>query len=100
VKGGHVKVIFKRWDPGAKKGMLRRTATRTRARPRTRSTPNTSTHAYRHNLRPAPTAPHPHATQGFFINSFFIVARSLNVRSPLLVRQAQLQWRSTCEGRA
>ena len=36
--------------------------------------------------------------QGFFINGFFIVARSLNVRSPLLVRQAQWQWRSTREG--
>ena len=35
------------------------------------------------------------------INSgFFIVARSLNVRSPLLVGQAQWQWRSTREGRA
>jgi len=38
--------------------------------------------------------------QGFFINGFFIVARSLNVRSPLLVRQAQWQWQSTREGRA
>jgi len=27
--------------------------------------------------------------KGFFISGFFIVARSLNVRSPLLVRQAQ-----------
>ena len=47
-----------------------------------------------------PSAPHPHAPQGFFISGFFIVARSLNVRSPLLVRQAQWQWRSTREGRA
>ena len=38
--------------------------------------------------------------QGFFINGFFIVARSLNIRSPLLVRQAQWQWRSTREGKA
>jgi len=38
--------------------------------------------------------------QGFFINGFFIVAHSLNVRSPLLVQQAQWQWWSTREGRA
>jgi len=59
VKGGHVKVIFKRQNPGAKKSMLRRAATRTRARPRTRSTPNTSTHAYRHHPRPAYYCPPP-----------------------------------------
>jgi len=47
-----------------------------------------------------PTAPHPHAPKGFFINGFFIAARSLDVRSPLLVRQAQWQWRSTREKRA
>ena len=44
-----------------------------------------------------PPSPRP---KGFFINGFFIVARSLDVRSPLLVRQAQWQWRSTREGRA
>ena len=47
-----------------------------------------------------PTASHTHAPQVTFINGFFIVARSSNVRSPLLVRQAQWQWRSTREGRA
>ena len=41
-----------------------------------------------------PAAPHPHAPKGF-INGFFIVARYLNVRRPLLVRQAQWRWRST-----
>jgi len=35
-----------------------------------------------------------------FISGFFIVARPLNVQSPLLVLQAQWQWRSTREGRA
>ena len=50
---------------------------------------------------PAPNCPYPHAPQkAFFINGFFIDASSLNVRSPLLVRQAQWQWRSTREGRA
>jgi len=44
--------------------------------------------------------PHPHAPQCVFINGFFIAARSLSVQSPLLVRQAQWQWRSTREGRA
>jgi len=45
-----------------------------------------------------PPSPRP---QVFFINGFFIiVARSLNVRSPLLVRQAQWQWQSTRGGRA
>ena len=33
VKGEHIKITFKRRNPGAKKGMLRRAATRTRARP-------------------------------------------------------------------
>jgi len=47
-------------------------------------------------LPPTPTPP-----KGFFINGFFIVvARSLNVQNPLLVRQAQWQWRPTREGRA
>jgi len=51
------------------------------------------------------TAPHPLDPQGFFIIGFFIigffiVACSLNVRSPLLMRQAQWQLRSTREGRA
>ena len=46
---------------------------------------------------PPPSAPHPHAPQGFFISAFFIVAHSLN---PLLVWQAQWKWRLTREGRA
>ena len=45
---------------------------------------------------PPPLAP----PKGFYINGFFVVARSLNVQSLLLVRQAQWQWRSTREGRA
>jgi len=45
-------------------------------------------------------SPTPMPKKGFFINGFFIAARYLNVRSPLLVRQAQWQWRSTREGRA
>ena len=45
-----------------------------------------------------PSTPTP--PKGFFINGFFNAARSLDVRSPLLVRQAQWQWQSTREGRA
>ena len=61
----------------AKKGMLLRgdpDASPTRAR----SKPNTSTRACRHHPWPAPSCPHPHAPQGYFISGFFIAARSFS----------------------
>jgi len=39
-----------------------------------------------------PAVLHPTPPKGFFINGFFIVARYLDDRSSLLVRQAQWQW--------
>ena len=69
------RVIFERWKP---KKECCCAATRTRAQPRTRSKPNTSTHLCRHYSWPAPNCPHPHAPQGFFIDGFFIVARSFS----------------------
>jgi len=92
------RVIFKQRNQGAKKGMLRRAATRTRARPRARSEPTPSTcvpppalalttttstataaattnffseysHPWSASNFPTPTPP-----KGFFINGVFIVA--------------------------
>ena len=77
------RVIFERWKP---KKACCCAATRTRARPRTRSKPNTSTHACRHHPWPAPNCPHPHAPQSFFINGFFIAARSFS-NCPTLQKQ-------------
>ena len=54
----------------AKKGML------LRGNPDASPTPDKA--QARHHPWPAPNCPHPHAPQDFFINGFFIVARSFS----------------------
>jgi len=98
--GSHRRTRHLQRNPGAKKVCCG--ARRPRREPNPGKGPSlTHQHMRAANTRGLPpTAPHPHALQRS-LHQRLLNRRALFERSkPLLVRQAQLQWRSTREGRA